>query len=887
MALVFTPAPPPGALFEPTPTDTLPDRFERQAALYPDHWAVRSTAGALTYRALDQAANRIAHALLERLGPGPGMVGVLIDPSATAVAALVGLLKAGKTWVPLDPAVPPARLNLILADSTLALLLHDAPTAALAAALDGPAPRLDLADLAAGYPATPPARALTPDALAFLLYTSGSTGRPKGVLQTHANILHAIAAHTAALALGPADRFILLTPFSHLTGCTATMRALLNGGAVIPYALARTGLPGLTRLMQAEGITIYQSVPSVYRRWVGTLRGGETFPALRVVHLGGEAVSRNDVTLFRRHFGPPTRLLHNLGSTEAYSYRQMFIAPDLALADSLVPVGYAIPGKEVLVVDAAGQPVPAGQVGEIVVKSAYLSPGYWQRPDLTAAAFTPVPGEPGVRLFRTGDLGRLLPDGCLFHLGRQDAQVKIRGQRIEIGEVEVALQEHPNVREVAVLAVPRADGHALAAYLAPHTLPGPSLPELHAFLSQCLPEVFIPTSLVVLPALPYLPNGKLDRRALAEAAAAPLVPATPVDAPQTPTEAALLPLWCAALDLPAVGRHAHFFELGGHSLAAISLFSQIELVLGLKLPVSLLAQHPTLAQLAAVLDQPAAESLLVPLHPAGLRPPFFCVHDVGGSIGRFAQLAELLGADQPFYALRGRGQEGEAPPEDNLETMAADYLALVRQVQPHGPYYLGGYCLGGVVAFEMGRQLRAAGEPVALVAIFEGYAPLRTMPAIPFWSPRKWPAMLRNLPGWVADHLDLGPRYTWDRFWHVTRQLSKQQLVRLGVRGPLAVGEVVRGADHMPDHSQAVVAAHLRASRSYQPPPSDLAVTLFNCRRQSMLRDPDPRRGWHRLAQRGLTIQVVAGSHHTLLEPAHVASLAQALRASLPAAPAA
>ena len=394
----------------------------------------------------------------------------------------------------------------------------------------------------------------------------------------------------------------------------------------------------------------------------------------------------------------------------------------------------------------------------------------------------------------------------------------------------------------------------------------------------------------VLPALPYLPNGKLDRRALLEAAAAPPSAAPPLPAgPDEPsaTEAALRPLWCAALGRAEVDRQAHFFELGGHSLAAISLFSQIETVLGRKAPVSLLAQYPTLAQLAAALDQPAivAEaSLLVPLQINGPRPPFFCVHDVGGGIERFAQLAELLGADQPFYALRGRGQDGEAAPHATMEAMAADYLALVRRVQPHGPYYLGGYCFGGVVAFVMGRQLRAAGEAVALIAIFEGYAPVRTMPPIPFWSPRKWPAMLRNLPGWVADHVALGPRYTWNRFWHVTRQLSQQQLVRLGVRGPLAVGEVVRGAEQMPDHRQAVVAAHLRASRSYQPPPSDLAVTLFNCRRQSMLRDPDPRRGWHRLALGGLSVRVVSGSHHNLLEPAHVGSLAGALAAALGAA---
>jgi len=271
----------------------------------------------------------------------------------------------------------------------------------------------------------------------------------------------------------------------------------------------------------------------------------------------------------------------------------------------------------------------------------------------------------------------------------------------------------------------------------------------------------------------------------------------------------------------------------------------------------------------------------VPLQSGGSRPPFFCVHDLGGSIGRFKQLSELLGADQPFYALRGQGREGDLPPHNTVEAMAAAYLPLVRGVQPHGPYYLGGYCLGGMIAFDMGRRLRAAGEAVAFLGILEGYAPARTMPAIPFWSPRQWPAMLRNLPGWLVDHALLGPRYTWNRFWHVARQLTQQRLVRLGQRGPLHIQDMVHGVGHLPDHKQAVIAAQLRAAYIYCPPAADLAVTLFSCRRQSMLRDPDPRRGWHRLAQRGLTIKVVSGSHHNLLEAAHVASLAQALRASL------
>ena len=291
---------------------------------------------------------------------------------------------------------------------------------------------------------------------------------------------------------------------------------------------------------------------------------------------------------------------------------------------------------------------------------------------------------------------------------------------------------------------------------------------------------------------------------------------------------------------------------------------------------------PAVKPTSPLLDHLAG--LLVPLQTGGSRPPFFCVHDLGGSVGRFKQLSALLGADQPFYALRGRGREGLTPPDDDIPRMAADYLAAVRQFQPHGPYFLGGYCLGGIISFEMGRQLRAAGEVVAPIMLFESYAPPSTMPPFPFWHPYHWPAMLRNLPGWVVDHALLGPRFTWDRFRMVTLQLIRQRLARVGRARPPAAPDLVRGAERLPDHHQVIVLAHLRAVRVYNPPPSDLAVTLFAIRRQSMLRDPDARRGWHRLAQRGLTIQRVSGSHHNLLENEHVPSLARALRAALTAA---
>jgi thioesterase domain-containing protein len=257
------------------------------------------------------------------------------------------------------------------------------------------------------------------------------------------------------------------------------------------------------------------------------------------------------------------------------------------------------------------------------------------------------------------------------------------------------------------------------------------------------------------------------------------------------------------------------------------------------------------------------------------------VHDVGGGNGGFAGLSQALGEEQPFYGLRSRGRDGLYPPHTTIESMAADYLELVRQVQPSGPYALGGYCCGGMVSYEMARQLREAGEEIAALVAIEAYAPMRVMQYNRLWSPGRWPHYLRNFPGWVADHVSLGPRYTWNRLTHVLGQWSKQVGQRLGIRKTLRAADFVAGGDTLPDHRQAVVLAHLAAIRVYLPPAADVAMTLINIRRQSMLRDPDRRRGWHRLARRGLTLKIVSGSHHTVLTPPHLQAVARALADAL------
>ena len=368
------------------------------------------------------------------------------------------------------------------------------------------------------------------------------------------------------------------------------------------------------------------------------------------------------------------------------------------------------------------------ELAEIFVRSPHLARGYLDDPAMTAARFitNPFTDQPGDRLYRTGDLGRYRPEGTVEFAGRADRQVKIRGFRLEPGEVERALAQHPGVREsVVVLRESPQAGPALVAYVVGREL---YAAELRAFLLERVPQTMIPSAFVVLPALPLTPNGKLDDAALP---APDLSREAGAAAPVGDIEHRLARLWENVLGIERVGVHDDFFALGGHSLMAIRLFSQIEAEFGRKLPITLLFESPTIAHLAQALraEQTADWSTLVPIQSGGARPPLFLVHGFGGGVVGYAELARGLGDDQPVYGLQAVGLDGRTPPHETVEEMAAHFVDVVRSQQSQGPYYLGGYCFGGIVAFEVARQLEAQGQPVALVAIFEGYAPARLLAA--------------------------------------------------------------------------------------------------------------------------------------------------------------
>jgi amino acid adenylation domain-containing protein len=402
--------------------------FRRQVERRPGASAVRCAAGALTYAELDRLADRVAAALLRRRGPANEPVGLLLGHTAAMIAAILGVLKAGKIYVPLDPRYPARRLEQMLQDSGAALVVVDGPHApALGGHRTGALQVLDLADLGERNSAPDRGAAVRPDQPALILYTSGSTGRPKGVVQSHRAVLHHIRNYTNALRIGPADRLTLLSSCSFAASTSALFGALLNGAVLCPFDLKEEGIEPLAPWLAAQQITIYHSVPTVFRHLAAALAPGQTFPALRVVNLGGEAANPGDVELYRKHFAPGCVLLLTYAATEANVICRYLLDAHTPLPQGTIPAGYPCEGVEVLLWDEHGRPVAPGQCGEVVLRGRYLADGYWGRPQETAAKFAGDPNDPGLRTYRTGDWGALLPDGCLVHRGRKDELVKVRG----------------------------------------------------------------------------------------------------------------------------------------------------------------------------------------------------------------------------------------------------------------------------------------------------------------------------------------------------------------------------------------------------------------------------------------------------------------------------
>jgi len=611
-----------GKCFHPTGTfvefnkeeieQSIPKRFEEQARKYSDRTAITTGNHVLTYDQLNQGANRLSVAILSQRGDRQEPIALLLEQGASAISAILGVLKAGKIYVPLDTTYPQARIEYILADSQAAVIVTNNRNFSLARELakHNRCQLLNIDELDASSFVEEPDSSISPDSLAWILYTSGSTGQPKGVVQTHRNVLHDIMNYTNAFHICQVDRLILLTSYSVVDTVRTMYGALLNGASLYPLDVKEEGLTHLADWLNHHQITIYRSFSTLFRHFIDTLDGEQQFPKLRLLYLCGEPVYRKDLELYKRHFSPDCIFVNGIGSTECLTYRWYLMDKKTQVNDNNVPVGYPLEDIEVLLLDDDGKEVAFNEIGEMSVKSRYLSPGYWCRPEVSQVKFLPDPNGGDEWIYRTGDLGLILDDGCLVHMGRKDFQAKIRGYRIEVSEIEAVLVNIDNIKEaVVVLREDRPRDKYLAAYIVPSRQPAPTITTLRDALAEKLPGYMIPSVFVILDTLPLLPNGKLDRHGLPHPDGCRPILDTPFIAPETPVEQALAKIWAEVLNVNHLGARDNFFDLGGHSLAATQIVSQVIKQFRVKLPLRSLFHSLTVAEMATVIAEHQGKKL--------------------------------------------------------------------------------------------------------------------------------------------------------------------------------------------------------------------------------------------------------------------------------------
>ena len=707
--------------------------FEQQVERNPNAIAVISEGRSLTYSELNAQANQLAHRLLA-LGVQPDdRVAICVERSLEMVVGLLGILKAGAGYVPLDPAYPDERLAYMLADSEpVVLLTQKALAERLGRMVIDNVPSLMLDELeassvadATGNADNPILPALTPSHLAYVIYTSGSTGQPKGVMVEHRSVLNLLGVTSPWFELKSHDVYALFPSFAFDASVRVIWGTLLHGAQlmIVPYSTILSP-QACYQLICDAGVTVFTTTTGVLRQLIEIQRTSPHQHRIRQVILGGDVI---DPLLLESWYGQPenahTQIINEYGPTEATVYATFYRTKIADQTADCVPIGRPIGNTQIHILDKVQQAVPIGAVGEIYIGGAGVARGYLNRPELTAARFLsdPFSQQPGARIYKTGDLGRYLPDGNIEFLGRNDDQVKIRGFRIELKEIELALKTHPLVREAVVLAKADQQGELrLIAYLI-FKGEAASAKELRNHLAKRLPEYMLPAAYVELEQWPLTTNGKLDRRALPE----PMQEKQVSSASRTPHEHLLCELFAEVLDIPHIGIDNNFFELGGNSLSAMRMINKINSAFGLHLSIHSIFEAPNVRELAPRLIEDncagSAFETILPLRKRGKLPPLFCIHPVYGLSWCYSGLIHSLHRQRPLYGIQARGfLEPKATVQD-MAGLARDYVRAMRMVQPEGPYLLLGWSFGGLVAHEMACQLQAADAEVELLALMDSY----------------------------------------------------------------------------------------------------------------------------------------------------------------------
>ncbi|MDX9669520.1 MULTISPECIES: non-ribosomal peptide synthase/polyketide synthase [unclassified Pseudomonas] len=859
--------------------------FEAQVRRRPDAVAVQTGERSLSYRELNERANRLAHHLRE-LGVQPDVrVAICVERGLDLVVGLLGILKAGGAYVPLDPSYPAERLAYMLKDSAPTAVLVQTTTRGLFDSSAATLIDLDHSIWQNMPEHDPQVPGLSPSNLAYMIYTSGSTGLPKGVMIEHRSACNMV--HWGSQLSPPTEHGALLqkAPFSFDSSVWEIFWPLCSGMRLV---LARPDgnrdSAYVVQTIREHQVTVVKFVPALLQQFIEQDDVEQCTSLTDVLNGGGELSAalarqvRKRLPWVRLHnvYGPTETTVDSTGWT---------LEPHMPVPDNVVPVGKALSNTRLYVLDAYDQPVPQGVSGQLHIGGVGVARGYHGLPEMQAERFIDSPFVAGDRLYRTGDLVRYANDGELEFLGRNDFQIKLRGLRLEPGEIEARLIEHSAIREAVVMV---RDERLVAWYTVRSGVEEPSLETLRAHVLERLPEYMVPGAFVQLDALPLTPNDKIDRKALPEPGADAVIN-RPYVAPQGEVEATLAQIWGEVLGVEQVGRHDNFFELGGHSLLAVRLVNLMQRT-GLTLSLAELFQHPSVESAAALLSQGEAGGQadgLVVVRAGEHGTPLFLMHEFSGRDVYFPTLAQHIGGEFPIYGLPGVTL-GQAQLR-TIECMAQRMVGIIRAVQPHGPYRLAGWSFGGVLAHEVAQQLLGLDEPVEFIGMLDSYAPNPLAQDKAMWSGEgldkrqllghcRGRSMMLGAEGEaaLAAVQALEAQIEQLDFTALFQRCQAQQLT-----DPELASVSAADAWHYFDRE----AAHRLALAHYRVSPASQTIHLF--RAQELMDGqplPSPTRGWEERFDTGLLRCIdIPGDHRTMMKPPHIQALGQALTQALDA----
>lgn len=700
---------------------SLTECFEQVVETHGTRTAIGAGSWRVTYAELNATANSLAQSFLASgLKPGE-RVAVLMRHDGPMIATVLGVLKAGGVVLVLNSTDPEAHLRQILADAEPRLMVTDAHHGALAAkVVPNPSVVIHFEEHFPA-PAENPNLKIAPGDLAFLIYTSGTTGRPKGVMQTHRNIRHNALRLSQGMRLTPEDKITLLASPSGGQGLSTFWCGLLNAATLCPFPAKEKEIAALKDWLKEHALTVYISSVSVFRHFMKSLRKTDVVAGIRLVRLGSEKATTADFALYRKHFSDRCVLLNSLSSSETGNVTQQRFTHAYEIQGAKLPVGWPAAEMEILLLDENGRQVGTDEVGEIHVRSRYLSPGYWRNDSLTAEKFSMDAAGDGWRRFRTGDFGRRDATGALTFMDRKDNRVKVNGYRIEISEIEDALNGLAEVEQAVVTARNVENGNTkLVAYVVPRARAENSATELRRKLNAVLPNYMVPGSFVFLEKFPLTAHGKIDRQALPAPADAKEAGRT-ILPPRDIVERNLVKIFESVLRVSPVSRRDDFFDLGGTSLQSVEAMKAIEEIFNVALPPSTLIDRSTIEELAPLLSNHAviaSPKSLVALREEGAGRPLFFIHSGQGDVVTYALLVRQL-PPRPVYGLQAPGIQGESWPLLSIPAMAERYLPEILAKDPTGPYLLAGTCMGGMVAFELAQRLVRMGKQVGLLALID------------------------------------------------------------------------------------------------------------------------------------------------------------------------